>query len=236
MNIALITAAGRGERIGQDIPKQFLHIENKPIIIYTLEAFEKHPSIDTILVVCLDGWHEILQAYAKQFGITKLKWIVSGGETGQESIKKGLIELSSHCSVTDSILVHDGNRALISTEIISDGLAIYKKFGNSVAVVPCTEAIFKSVDGVMSEESIPRDELFRTQTPHIYTLEKLLWAHEEAEKKNIKNTAASCALMQMLGEKTYFSAGSEKNIKITTVDDIEIFKALLSVKKDEYLK
>lgn len=236
MNIALLTAAGEGTRMKQDIPKQFIHIDNKPLIIYTLEAFQRHPSIDAIIVVTLETWKDVLVAYAKQFNITKLKWIVPGGETGQESIKNGLLELQKTCSNEDVVLIHDGNRALVSSEIISDSLATFKLYGNAVTAIPCVEAIFKSEDNISSNISIPREQLLRTQTPHTYNLGKLLWAHEQAEEKGIKNTAATCTLMQELGETIHFSMGSEKNLKITTVDDMIIFKALLRTKKDEWLK
>lgn len=236
MNIALLTAAGSGTRMNQDIPKQFMHIDNKPIIIHTLDVFQGHPSIDAIVVVTLDSWKDVLWAYAKQFNITKLRWVVPGGATGQESIKNGLLELKKHCKEDDTVMVHDGNRPMVSAEIISDSLATFKKYGSSVAAIPCVEAVFKSKDGFSSRNSIPREELFRTQTPHTYSLAKLLWAHEEAEKRDIVNTAASCSLMQMLGETIYFSKGSEENLKITTLDDLMIFKALLNTKKDEWLK
>lgn len=124
-----------------------------------------------------------------------------------------------------------------SAEIISNSLAVYQQHGSAVAAIPCVEAVFRSVDGGnTSRESIPRESLFRTQTPHTYQLKKLLWAHEKAKELNIKNTAASCTLMQELGETVYFSRGSEENLKITTVDDMMIFKALHSVKKDSWLK
>jgi len=229
MNIALLTAAGTARRMHQEIPKQFLHINNKPIIIYTMEAFEKHPNIDAILVVTLDAWKEVLLAYARQYKITKLKWVISGGETGQESINKGLMELKKHCQSSDVVMVHDGNRPLVTNEIISDSLATFKKYGSAVAAIPCNEAIFKSKDGCASDFYIPREELFRTQTPHTYTLEKLLWAHEQAERLGIKNTTASCTLMYELGEKVFFSKGSEKNIKLTTEEDIDIIKALMNI-------
>lgn len=235
-NIVLLTAAGRGTRTNQDIPKQFLHINNKPLIIYTMEAFQRHPNIDSILVVCLDGWHEVLWAYAKQFNITKLKWVVSGGKTGQESIKNGLYELKKHCKEDDIVMIHDGNRALISQDIITDSLVKCKEFGSAVAAIPCVEAVFKSSNGIDSDTHIPREELYRTQTPHTYPLKKILWAHEEAEKRNITNTTASCTLMNELGEKVYFSLGSEKNLKVTTVEDIEIFKALTNSSLDSYIK
>lgn len=235
-SIALLTAAGVGKRTGQEIPKQFLHIDNKPLIVYTMEAFERHPNIDAILVVCLDGWHEVLKAYAKQFNITKLKWVVSGGATGQESIKNGLMEIKKHCNEDTIVMVHDGNRALVSQDIITDSLVKCQQYGSAVAAIPCVEAIFKSDDGVESDTHIPRELLYRTQTPHTYPLRKLLWAHEEAEKRHITNTTASCTLMNVLGEKVYFSLGSEKNLKVTTVEDIEIFQSLVNHKLDPYIK
>lgn len=237
MNVALLTAAGSGTRMGQDIPKQFIHVENKPIIIHTLEAFQNHPSIDAIIVVTLPSWTEVVKAYANQFNISKLKWVVAGGATGQESIYNGLVKLGEELSEDDVVLVHDGNRCLVSSEIISNSLATFKKFGSAVAAIPCVEAVFRSDDdGQSSTDSIPREQLFRTQTPHTYTLGKLLWAHNEALKLGITNTAASCTLMQKLGERVYFSRGSEENIKITTTEDLKIFKALLNTNNDSWLK
>ena len=237
MVVALLTAAGIGTRMGQDIPKQFMHIDNKPLIIHTMEAFQNHPNVDAIMVVTLSAWTEVLQAYASQFNITKLKWIVPGGATGQESIYNGLQSLRNELDDDDVVMVHDGNRCLVSSEIISNSLATFYSKGSAVAAIPCVEAVFSSDDeGVSSIVSIPREQLFRTQTPHTYSLGKLLWAHKEAKKKGITNTAASCTLMQLLGERVYFSKGSETNLKITTVDDIQIFEALLHTKKESWLK
>ena len=233
MIVALLTAAGIGSRMGQNVPKQFMHVENKPIIIYTLEVFQRHPSIDAIIVVTLPEWIEVLKAYACQFNITKLKWVISGGKTGQESIYNGLMVLKTHISEDDIVMIHDGNRCLVSDEIISNSIKTFYVHGSAVTAIPCVEAVFRSSDnGVSSVMSIPRTQLYRTQTPHVYTLGKLLWAHEEAKKNGIVNTAASCTLMQQLGETVYFSKGSEENLKITTVDDLKIFKALLRTKKD----
>lgn len=237
MNIALLTAAGTGTRMHQDIPKQFIHVDNKPVIIHTMEAFQNHPSVDAIIVVTLDSWKEVLWAYAKQFNVTKLKWVVSGGETGQESILNGLSKLKKEFPEEEiTVMVHDGNRPLITTEIISDNLATFAKYGSAVAVIPCTEVVFESEDGISSHVSTEREKLFRTQTPHTYRLNDLLWAHEEAKKRGIKGTAASCMLMKELGRETYFSKGSEENLKITTLDDLKIFKALLHTRQEEWLK
>lgn len=236
MKVALITASGQGTRMGQDIPKQFLHVNDKPIIIYTLERFQNNPQIDAIILVTLPNWFGFIQAYANQFNITKLKWIVAGDETGQGSIRKGLEALEKECPPDTIVMVHDGNRPLISNDIIADSLAVFRKHGSAVAVIPCTEAVFRSKDGVTSTVSVPREVLHRTQTPHTYTLEKLLWAHKQAEEKGIVNTAASCTLMHALGEKVYFSKGSEKNFKLTTLDDMELFKAFLAMEKNHWLK
>ena len=237
MTIALLTAAGTGTRMGQDIPKQFMYVEDKPLIIHTMEAFQKHPSIDKILVVTLPSWIEVLRAYANQYNISKLEWIVPGGETGQESILNGLLELKKHCSEDDIIMIHDGNRCNISSDIISDSLVTYKTHGDAVAVIPCVEVVYYSDDsGESAQKTLPRENLYRTQTPHTYSLGKLLWAHSQAKEKNIKNTAATCGLMTALGEKIHFSKGSEQNLKITTVDDLLIFKALLHTQKDNWIK
>lgn len=228
MNIALLTAAGKSTRMHTEIPKQFLHIRNKPIILYTMEAFQRHPQIDAILVVTLESWKDMLWAYAKQYQITKLKWVVKGGDTGQESIKCGLDALERECGREDVVMIHDGNRPLISDEIISDSLATYKAHSSAVAAIPCIEAIYKSTDGIASTVTLDRQELFRTQTPHTYSLDKLLWAHQQAKERDIKDTTATCTLMSLLGEKIFFSKGSEKNLKITTSEDMDILEALLS--------
>mgnify|MGYP001080320987 FL=1 len=227
MNIALLTAAGYGTRMHQDIPKQFLHVNNKPVIVYTMEAFQNHPSIDAIVVVTLSSWKEVLYAYAKQYNISKLADVTEGGETGQESIYKGLQLIEKRYGNDCTVIIHDGNRPLVSMEVISDALATYRQYGSAVAAIPCVEAVFTSADGLHAKNSIPREELFRTQTPHVYDIDKLLWAHNEAKKNGITKTAASCTLMYELGEKIYFSKGAEDNFKITTVEDLTIFKAML---------
>lgn len=237
MNIALLTAAGSGTRMHQDIPKQFLHVDNKPIIIHTMEAFQRHPSIDAIIVVTIDSWSEVVWAYAKQFNIDKLKWVVPGGNTGQESIHNGLVTLAN-AGIGEEIVVmiHDGNRPLVTSEIISDSLVTFKKYGSAVAVIPCTEVVFESEDGFSSCVSTEREKLFRTQTPHTYRLNDLLEAHKEAAEKGITGTAASCMLMKELGKMTYFSKGSEANFKLTTLEDLSLFKALLTTKQEDWIK
>lgn len=237
MNVALLTAAGTGSRMNLEIPKQFLHVEGRPVIIYTMEVFQRHPGVDAILVVTLPAWMDVLRAYAKEYGISKLRWVVQGGASGQESIYNGLKALENEVEPDTAIMIHDGNRCAVSSEIISDSLVTYKKHGCAVAAIPCVEAVFRSSDnGVSSSISIPREQLFRTQTPHTYPLKKLLWAYEQAKERGIENTVAACTLMQALGEAIYFSKGSETNIKLTTQDDLELLKSYMKMEKGGWLK
>lgn len=238
MNIAILTAGGVGSRTHQDLPKQFITVDNKPIIIYTLEAFQQHPNVDEIYVACLDGWNMVLDAYAKQFNIGKLKRIVAGGSTGQESIYNALKAIhGDHEEFEDMVvIIHDGNRPMVSQDVITDNLVKQKVYGSAVTVIPTTEVVFVSKDGMYSNKALNREELWRTQTPHAYKFNELWEVHCKALNDGITNTAASCSLMQKYGYNTYFSKGSEKNIKITTVEDIEIFKALLNARNDSWIK
>lgn len=235
-NIALIIAGGIGARMGQDIPKQFINVYDKPVIIYTMEAFQKHPGICAIEIVCLEGWHDVLRAYAKQFRITKLENIVVGGTTGQDSIRNGLYDIASRHSGEDNIvLIHDAIRPMVSAKIISDNIRICRRYGNAITVVPCTAAMLKTYDSLSTEEQVARDNLKITQTPQTFFVKDILDAHKEALSKGITNSVASCTMYIELGRKLYMSAGSEKNLKLTTAEDIEIFKALLKAKKDEWM-
>lgn len=236
MNIALIIAGGSGQRMQQDIPKQFLNVYDKPIIVYTLEAFQNHKEIDKIAVVCIKGWENILRAYAKQFNIDKLEIICEGGENGQSSIRNGLLAIEKEYSEDDIVLIHDGIRPMVSEKIISDCIETCKEYGTAIVSIPCVEAILESNDKISSNNSIPRDKLMRTQTPQAFILSNILDAHREALEKGITNSVASCTLMVELGRQVHISPGSEKNVKITTTDDIEIFKSLLKSEKDQWLK
>ena len=240
MNIALIIAGGSGNRMGQDIPKQFINIYDKPILVYTLEGFQIHPMIDAIEVVCIDGWHEVLWAYARQFNIDKLKWVVSGGNTGQESIRNGVFNLESKASDNDIIIIHDGIRPLVDASVLTDVIQKAKIFGNAVTSLPYNEQIFivNAKDKTTTNEYIPRETLRRVSTPQAYQFKKLNTAYHEAFEKEIGiyGSAYTNTMMVELGETLHFAAGSDKNIKLTTKDDLELFKGYLKNDKDTWLK
>ncbi len=236
MNIALILAGGSGKRTEQDIPKQFLNVYDKPIIIYTLEVFQKHSDIDGIIVSCLAGWEEILRAYAGEYGISKLKWVVSGGENGQASARKALEALQGICGEKDVVIIHDAVRPMVSSDVISDCIATCKCRGNGLSAIRCQETIVQTDDGFSGDVNIHRDNIMRVQTPQAYFYERAMWAHRTAVEKGITDAVYTNTLMLDLGERVYFSKGSTKNIKITTIEDVEIFKALYMTEKDAWMK
>lgn len=236
MNVAIILAGGSGSRTAQDIPKQFINIYDKPLIIYTLENFERHPDIDGILVVCLEGWHEILKAYAMQYKITKLKWIIQGGKDGQESTRRGIEALKDVCREDDIVLIHDSIRPYLIDEVITDAITMCKKHGSGLSAIRCQETMVKTRDGISGSEDIHRSQIMRVQTPQAYLYGKALWGYEEAEKRGITGEVYINTLMIHLGQEVYFSKGSERNIKITRAEDIEVFKSLLNMKKESWMK
>ena len=233
MNTAIILAGGTGQRMHQEIPKQFINVNDKPLIIYTLEAFQKHPQIDSILVVCIDGWHDILKAYARQNHISKLKWVISGGSTGQESIRNGVFALENECKEDDIVVIHDGIRPLVDENVLSDEIVKCGIYGNAVTSLPYNEQIFVKKDEETTEQYIPRETLRRVSTPQAYKYGTLLRSYKRAfeEKIGIYGSSYTNTMMTDLGETLHFAAGSDKNIKITTQDDLELFKALLMLKE-----
>lgn len=231
-NIAIIIAGGVGKRMGQSIPKQFININDKPVLVYTLESFQKHPQIDAIELVCLDGWQNVARAYAEQYGVSKLKWIVTGGESGQESIRNGVYNLESKVADDDVILIHDGVRPLLNSEVISDVIVKCQKYGNAVTSMPYNEQIFvvDPDDETTTEKYIPRETLRRVSTPQAYNFALLDEKYHEAfEKKiGIYGSSYTNTMMVDLGVKLHFAAGSDMNIKLTTPENLDFFKAYLN--------
>lgn len=234
MITALIIAGGVGKRMGQDIPKQFIMVEDKPIIIYTLESFQKHPMIDRILVVCKKGWEDTLYAYAKEYHIDKLEWIIEGGNSGQESIRNGVDFLKEHSEDEDTVVIHDGIRPLVDEIVLSDVIVKCKEHGNAVTSLPYNEQIFVKETEETTKQYINRETLRRVSTPQAYQFDKLVWAYEKAFKEGIGISESSYTntMMVDLGETLYFAVGSDKNIKLTTQDDLQLFKGYLRMKEE----
>lgn len=229
-NIALIIAGGSGQRMGQAVPKQFLSVNEKPVIIYTLDNFEQSDLIDGIIVVCIDGWQHVLEAYARQFGITKLVKTVTGGESGQHSIFNGIKAAKELYDDSCCIIIHDGIRPLVDESVIESVIETCRKYGNGVTSMPYNEQIFVVKDDISADKYIPRETLRRVATPQAYKLGDLYEAYCEAIKRNVGFGSSSYTntMMSDLGKTLYFAKGSDKNIKLTTPGDFEIFKAYIT--------
>lgn len=235
MNIAIIKAGGVGSRMGAGIPKQFVLVENKPVIIYTLEAFEKHPNIDEIVVVCVRGWEENLRTYASKFGITKLKKIVLGGETSLKSIKNGVDALEEFPD-DSMVLIHDANRPLVTEDIISGVLAQAEIHGMAVAAIPCTDevsALGDLNDPTWSNKFVNRKELMRIQTPDAYSLGMVRSIFHNATEQQLTEIGATNVLAIKMGYTMHFALGSETNIRLTTQDDIILFEGIFHARNKQ---
>ena len=217
----VIFAGGVGARMNsKDIPKQFLVVDGKPIIIRTLEIFDRHPQVDEIVVACLESWIPVLKEQLVQFGIRKVRSIVPGGTNGFGSIHNGLIEAAKTAQPDDLVLVCDGVRPMISEQLVSNCIQETRAFGDAVPVTPSIDSLLESFDGQITRKSYQRSTMFITQAPQGYTFRKLLWAHDEAEKRGITNPVSSCELLLELGEEVHIFQGERQNIKVTTREDL----------------
>ena len=231
MTVAVVIAGGVGSRMGANVPKQFVLVEGKPVLFYTLEAFEKHPQVDVIELVLIEGWEKDVEQWKEQYGISKLKWIVKGGASGQESIRNGVFGLEGKCAADDIVIIHDGIRPLVQPDVLDDVIAKARQFGTGVTSMPYNEQIFlvDENDPAVTRKYIPRETLRRVATPQAYRFDLLDQAYHEAfEKKiGIYGSSYTNTMMVELGHELHFAAGSDKNLKLTTPGDLEIFRAYL---------
>ena len=235
MIVAIIVAGGCGVRMNMNIPKQFVLVDGKPVLLYTLENFQNHPTVDAIEVVCIDGWQDDVWAYAKQYGIDKLKWIVTGGATVQQSIRNGIENLKDVCGEDDAVIIHDGIRPLVDADVLDDVIEKCRLYGNGVTSMPYNEQIFIVDDEFSTTRYIPRETLRRVATPQAYRYGLVRSAYEEAFRREIGIYGSSYTntMMVELGHRLYFAKGSDKNIKLTTPDDLAIFRGYMHNKKEQ---
>lgn len=242
MNIALIFAGGVGLRMNsQSLPKQFLKIHGKAIIIHTIEIFENHPEIDQICVVCVEGWIDYLKSLIEKANLKKVKWILKGGTTALESqyigiktIAEDLIEISKII-----ILIHDGVRPLIDNKTISSCIESVKKRGSAITIAPATETIVTTDGAEVITGTIKRSDCYLARAPQAFFLAEILSIHNQSKNENNNKFIDSASLMLYYKKKIYTVEGPSENIKITTPSDFYIYRALLdakeNLKKEEYV-
>ena len=234
MNIAVIFAGGVGKRMGSDqIPKQFLEAQGRPIIVHTLTHFQEHAAIDAIVVSCVAPWLDHMRELTARYALTKVAAIVPGGETGQLSIYNGLLAAEKlSCSPADLVLIHDGVRPLIDGELIGRSVAAAEKYGSAITCVPVIETIVRTEDREAIEQVYERAPMMVAKAPQTFRLGDILAAHRRALAEGITGAIDSCTLMASYGAKLHMIEGDFKNIKITTPIDYAMFKAILTAEDD----
>lgn len=234
MNIGVIFAGGVGKRMNSRVkPKQFINVYGKPIIIHTLEVFENHEEIDAIAVACLKEWIPYLEELLAKFNIRKVKKIVPGGASGQESIYNGLLAAEEIAGGEKSVvLIHDGVRPLIHEKTITDNIASVREHGSAITSVTVKETVLV-VSKDNSIDSVPkRDDTRLARAPQSFYLDEIIGAHRRAMAEDKYDFIDSCSMMQYFGKKLYLIEGPQENIKITTPDDFYTMRALLDAKEE----
>lgn len=236
MNIAIIFAGGSGTRMKtHGLPKQFLKVEGKPIIIKTLENFEKNANIDKIYISCKADWIDYLKEEVENYHIAKVAKIVAGGETGQDSIYNALKAASEENPKDSIVLIHDGVRPFITQELINQNIEDVKQYGSSITSTPCFETAIVSDDGKNIQEVPDRNIMYTAQAPQCFYLGKIIEVHEKVRKTESKyeGIVDSCNLMRKNGYDVHITIGNRNNIKVTTPTDYYVVQALYKYEKDE---
>lgn len=225
MIYSLIFAGGVGNRMkSKEIPKQFLEIDGKPIIIHTIEHFSEHNLVDYIVIVCLESWIEELKKDIEKFNVKKIISIIPGGKTGYQSIHNGLMRIAETAKDDDIVLICDGVRPILTENLITECIRDTREFGCAVPVTPSIDSVLYSEDGINCGKNYKRKNMFITQAPQGYRMEQILKAHKEAEEKNIESVS-SADLMIELGYKIHIFQGIRENIKVTTIEDLNALRA-----------
>ncbi|NLC46770.1 MAG: 2-C-methyl-D-erythritol 4-phosphate cytidylyltransferase [Firmicutes bacterium] len=234
MNVAMILAGGVGKRMGTgEVPKQYIDIYGKPIIVHTLEVFDLHEEIDGIVVVLSQQWQTEMKTWLRQYDLNKVICLAEAGETRQASIYNGLCALDGRASEDDIVLIHDAVRPLLSRRIISENIEAAKAYGAVDTVIPSADTIIKSTDGSMLHSVPLRKELYLGQTPQSFKYGLIKAVHEKARADKIADASDDCQLVIRYGHQVKLVQGDKLNFKITIAEDLLLLKALLKLGKRE---
>ena len=235
MNIAIIFASGKGTRMGSEIPKQFLEINGKPIIVHTIELFQYHEKIDKIYISTLKEYMPYVNKIVNAYNLNKVVAIVEGGETAQDSIYNALKKAQSENSGDSIVLLHDGVRPFVSLDVITANIDGVIRNGNAITAVPAYETIMTSKDKDIVDDVTKRSETFVGQAPQSFYLKDIIEAHEIIQKRpeRYENMVDACTIIRTLGKEAHLVNGNRGNIKITTPEDVYTFKAFLQFKESE---
>lgn len=231
-NYVILLAGGVGSRMGADIPKQFLEVKGKPIIVYSLKNFQRNPQIDKIVVVCKSDWIEHLRKLVDEYELSKVSWIIEGGETGHDSIRNGVFFLKDKVDPNDFIIVHDAVRPVLPQKAINELLKVAHENGNASSSIACHPPIVYTEDFKSGISDIDREHVMLTASPQAFLYSTALRCYEQAESEDKHNFTFTSSLFIHYGERVYFAKGTTCNIKITQKEDLALFEALLTVPEE----
>lgn len=228
-NYVILLAGGVGKRMGADIPKQFIKVAGKPIIVYSIENFQRNEQIEKIVVVCVKEWIEYVKELIKEYNLTKVEWVIEGGNSSHDSIKNGVYFLKNKITLSDYIVVHDAVRPILPQKAIDEVLRVAHENGNASSSIICHPPIVYTEDGKSGIKDIEREHVMLTASPQAYRYNLALRCYEKADQENKHDFTFTSSLLIHYGERVYFAKGTTSNIKVTTREDIALFEALLNV-------
>lgn len=233
MNVAVILAGGIGVRVGAGIPKQFVEVLGKPVLAYTVEAFQKHTEVDAIEIVCVDEYIGYVKEMVKKYSLSKVKWIVKGGDTFQESVQNGVFALENVLNEDDVVLVHFGASPFVEADIISDSIRVCIEKGNAISMTPFYVLAGIKDDETQSSTWLDRDTVACMSSPHTFRFGVIDTLYRDAIEAGVIDEVEphTTTLMYKMGKTIYFSKGSQANIKITTKEDLDLFEGYVLMKQ-----
>ena len=231
-NYVILLAGGIGKRMGSDVPKQFLIVNDKPIIVHTIERFQKNAQIESIVVVCVKEWQDHVMNLVKKYDLTKVVWIIEGGSTGHDSIRNGVFFLKEIIQPDDFIIVHDAVRPILPQAALNEVIHVAHDNGNASSSIACHPPIVYTEDFKSGIKDVDREHVMLTASPQVYRYDLALRYYEMAEKENKHDFTFTSSLLIYYGERVYFAKGTTSNIKITRKEDLALFEALLSVPEE----
>ena len=232
-NHVIILAGGIGSRVGETIPKQFLSLGNKPIIVHTIMNFQKCASVEDILVVCISDWINYVEAIVAEYELNKVRWIMPGGKNSHESIKNGLFYLQGMVADNDYIIIHDAVRPILPQVAIEEMLNVAHEKGNASLAIPCYETVVYTQNQLSGDKEVNRDSIMRVQTPQTYRYDYLLSLYKQAERDGKCNFVYANTVVIHYGGTVFFSKGFTNNIKITKKQDIALCESLMKFSDKE---
>ncbi len=232
-NVAIILAGGVGQRMGGNVPKQFLEVKGKPIIVHTVSNFEKNPRIDSVLIVCKPDWVDYLKDIVEKYGLSKVEKVVPGGETSHDSTRNGIFSLRGELSPDDFVIIHDAARPILPQGAIDDMLDVAAEHGNASLAIPCYETVIYTEDQKSGDRAMDRTTIMRVQTPQAYRFSEILPLYERAEKEGRHGFVYADLVAIEYGMKVYFSKGFVNNIKVTRPEDIPLCESLMGFTEEQ---